>query len=570
MKCLLVSYTGLGANSTEHVTAFACGLARRGWSVRVAAAPSDPSRADFSFYACDANGVLTALADGDRLESADVVHVWTPRAPIWRFLEAHGRLIGGALVLHLEDDENEVLSLFGVGKFAPGAALARSRLRAMRLEEWAHPVLTRCLAHGVDAATVLNPELASEIPAVTPTLQISPPLGPQWSAPIPHDSLPDGLDGSPIAVYSGALHPAIAADFFELCRAVRSIREGGRPLRLVRCGPATLPEILEAGAQLAGDFCDLGHLPLDGLRALLQRATMLVQPGHPTKFNLRRLPAKLAPYLASGTPVVMPSFYAWTGVRAQEHAIVFEKGDAADLARAMIRVLDAPDEARQMGARAAEFARRRFDLDACCAPLDAFYRQLPRRSRVDWHVLKKPRVELPLLFLAPGANAKAQGTLPSPETLRQVALEEIRQPALSPGQSISVAQLYWPTAEGFVEYESILRAYQSGRWRRVVFGPGSVAKNRAPRFDPGSRPGIYEIAAILYRAADGKLLESLRSPRAARPEMTAHGTTTPLTTRHRNIWRWLGTGPDPQLMLPAPSVDGVAIVECWMRWTPLE
>jgi hypothetical protein len=367
------------------------------------------------------------------------------------------------------------------------------------------------------------------------------------------------------------------------------LNAAGRNLQLVRCGPPTCPELLARAHQLCPALRNLGHLPVAALRALLAHGAVLVQPGGPTAFNRRRFPSKLAPYLASGSPVVMPACYPWTGVRPDEHAIMFARGDADDLAAAISRVLDRPAEAREMARRAAEFAARRFDLATCTAQLDEFYRQLPRAPRVPWWQVRKPRIELPLWF---AEAARARGawwpvrrpselpdtlaavarsreflrTLPRPERLIGVAIEEIRQPAPAPGQSVSIAQLYWPVAEGFVESASASIAYLSGRWRRLVFAPQPRAVNTQPRLDPGHRPGIYEIAAVTYLDAGGRIVARLRGDRA----FTAHGTTTPLKAPSPRIARWLATGNDPQLVLSTPLSSTVARIVCWIRWAPLE
>ncbi len=567
MKCLLVSYTGLGVNSTEHAAAFGCGLTRLGWSVRLAVRTKSPYRGGFDFFSCSADGSLHPLDRAHQLEPADVVHVWTPRAPIWRFLETHHRLVGGALVLHLEDDETEVLRLFGADSARPDA-VSRAQLRAMQLEDWTHPVLARCLAFAADGVTILSPELANDVPKRTPWLHVFPPLPPNWWDAIPEQPLPGHANGKHTVVYAGGLHSAMADDFFELCRAVDLLGRRGHPVRLVRCGPEVSSELLSIGARLAGEFRDLGHLPVDALRALLNEASVLVQPGGPTKFNRRRMPAKLAPYLASGRPVVMPSNYSWLGVRDREHAVMFEEGSAAEIAEAIDAVLRAPDDAREMAARAAAFSRERFDLERCCAPLAEFYRSLPSRPRFPWRSMRQPRLELPLLVAQSGLQSDPD-LLASPPALVHLTLEEIRAPVQRDGPK-TVAQLFWPVRRGYLEHFSSVRPMHSGRWNRLSFGPRLLQAHQPPRFDPGDRPGILEITAIDYRGGDGRLLHRFRPPDTSQPQVNPHGTTIPLPPVQRQVWRWLSTGNDPQLLLPTVDTEHMIRIDCWMRWTPTE
>jgi hypothetical protein len=361
----------------------------------------------------------------------------------------------------------------------------------------------------------------------------------------------------------------VAEDFFELCRAVKFLRQRGHRIRLVRCGPKAASGLLRQGAELAGDFSDLGHLPLDALRALLAGATVLVQPGAPTKYNRGRMPAKIAPYLASGTPVVMPANYSWLGVRNREHAMMLESGTATEIADAIERVLQTPETARAMGARAAAFARKRFDLLECCAPLDEFYRALPSAPKIPWQSIRNPRIELPLLLATSITHSMQNGGPASTRALLRAAVEEVRVPARSPGP-ITIAQLFWPAGGGYHEQASSVCELRSGRWTRLSFGPELLPAKCAPRLDPGDRPGILEITAIDYRGPKCGLLHRFRPPHAPQPTVVPFGTTIALVALRRNVWRWLSTGKDPQLLLPEMPREARVRIDCWIRWTALE
>ena len=403
-RCLLVSYAAAGVNSTEHVAAFARGLAALGWEVYLATLVIEARSTRFEFAACAVDGSLSVLSEESELMPADVVHVWTPRGAIWDFIERHSRLIGRALILHLEDDEDEVLKAFSPASARQGIRLGAHALHRAKLDHLSHPLLARCLAGCADGVTLLSPELAGDLPSAGLSLRIVPPLDPVWFTATGERAQ---AAGEHTVVFSGGVHSAVAADFHALCRAVGLLVEKGRSVRLIRCGPAAMPpRLLQQGARLAKNFRDAGFLSREKLASLLAGATVLVQPGGPTLFNLRRFPAKLAPYLASGTPVVMPACYDWIGVNHGEHVITFNEGNAEDIARAIETVLDAPDLSRAMGRRAAAFAREKFGPVNCCGPLDEFYRKvLERPLGVSWQSILRPRVELPLWLSAQPALA---------------------------------------------------------------------------------------------------------------------------------------------------------------------
>lgn len=559
MNCLLVSYGTLETNSTVQAVGFARGLDASGWSACVAAVSADPQSDAFDFFQCPAAGPLVRQAAP---EPADVVHLWTPRAPVWRFLERHARLLRGAVVLHLEDDEDEILAAHGAT--AAAGAIGRSELRRRRLEGWSHPVLSRALIEAVDGVTVLSPELADWVPAGKAALQLFPPLDAGWAEPPPPQAANLAGVPGPTVVFAGSLHAATEPDFLELCRAMRLLAAAGRELTLVRCGAPATPEVLARAAAIAPRLRDLGFVSEERLRALLRGAAVLVQPGGPTRFNRRRLPAKLLSYLASGTPTILPACYEWLGFRAGEHVVTTQTGSAEELAGAIDSVLAAPAPAREAAARAAALARERFSTAATCGPLDAFYRKLGRRSRTDWPLVRKPRIELPLV------TAATRGT---PEPMRaaflHVALEETRHPPRDFRAPPAIAQVFWPSLAGFDEGNSTARPYLASRWQRLVFGPGAVPAGLRPRLDPANRPGVVEIGAVVYRAIDRTVIEHLRPRDPAGGDFAPSGTIRPLAGSAR-LWRWLSTGDDPQLLLPAARAPGVALIECWLRWTPLE
>lgn len=399
MRCLLVSYAGLGVNSTEHVAAFGRGMASLGWEVHLAVLVLGGPSNGFRFYSCVADGPLTPVNSEAEVFPFEIVHVWTPRGAIWDFIERYHRLVGRALILHLEDDENEVLRAFSSRSVEQGIRLSADALHRHNVRHLSHPLLARCLASCVDGVTVLSPELSSAVPLSSPCLRVVPPLDPLWL--VDTGDRPKSEEEYTV-VFSGGVHSAVVDDFYALCRAVGLLVGKGRPIRLIRCGPPAMPpRLLKRGARMAKNFHDAGFLPREKLASLLAGATVLVQPGGPTVFNRRRFPAKLAPYLASGTPVVMPACYDWIGVKPAEHVVMFEHGGAEEIARAIETVIDAPERSREMGKRAAAFARAEFRPEHCCRPLDEFYRKVLEQPRgVPWQSLRQPRAEVPLWLAA--------------------------------------------------------------------------------------------------------------------------------------------------------------------------
>lgn len=436
MRAILVSYAELGINSTNHVLGFARGLAGRGWNVSVAVLRALRFQDGFRFLSIGPDGTSVEQAPRE-VSPAEIVHVWTTRGAIWHFLDVHRGLVAGRLVVHLEDDEAEIVKAFSRGRRMDSSWWEPDGMERRGLGHLAHPILGRCLIGCADALTVLSPELLKESPAGVPAVRVMPPLEPRWLTP-KATPVRARTDEATI-VYSGGVHPAVANDFHALCAAVGLLVGQGRSVRLVRSGPPALPSALIAeGARLSRQFEDVGFLAEDDLEQLLRGAQVLVQPGSATDFNRRRLPAKLVPYLASGTPVVMPECYGWLGIRHREHAWMYDDGSPEAIAAGIAAVLDEPDLGYAMANRAAAWARDAFSPENCATELERLYESaLSRPPELAWDRLIRPRVQLPAWLAVHPERASRV----APETLRRFSVAASQKRAAPEMNSLVTAPL---------------------------------------------------------------------------------------------------------------------------------
>lgn len=399
---LLVSYAERGVNSTEHVELFAEAIRLAGWSASIARLDLSGDQARF-------------VVDRDSESEFDIVHVWTPRGAIWRFLRDNREILTGRLVLHLEDDEDEVLAALS-GTRATKRFLERASPDAYRragLGHLAHPWLARVLGWAADGVTALSPELLEQVSASRPARIIHPPLPHEWRA--SNVDLSARTPGYTV-IYSGGLHPGVHADFRELCHAVALLSDEGYDVRLLRTGPVAHPAWENESEKALGDrYRDLGFLAPGELARCLRSATVLVQPGRPTVFNRRRFPAKLTSYLASNTPAVLPALYEWIGVQDGVHALLTQEGTAEELAKKIRWIFSNPESATAMAARADEFSRERFDPHTVGHRLAEFYEQIITQPfEIGWNGLFDPERQLTRLALAqPSARRHLTAQLPA-------------------------------------------------------------------------------------------------------------------------------------------------------------
>lgn len=394
MNILFVNYGDFTTNSLNHIGGFANWLVARGHACVVAVpdgrdslwAVHQPRFTAATFAKVLANPRL--FPDG---QPAALLHAWTPRESVRRFILDHQRLVPATrVVVHLEDNEEHLTAAFAGEPFAGLRGLADDALQARLPGALSHPRRYRNVLHVADAASVITAPLREFVPHA-PVHLLPPGVDFGLYAPRPAAAeLRRELKLPPAAkviVYTGSTTFANRAEIAELLRAVHLLDRPDRPVRLVRTGfhPA---EFAPKDFDWSRFTVDAGFVEKIRLPALLALADVLVQPGRPGAFDDYRLPSKLPEFLAMGRPVVLPACNVGTVLRDGEEALVLRDGSAAEIARLCERVLADPALATKLGVNAAAFARRQFDLAQIGPALLKFYETiLAAPARAEWALL---------------------------------------------------------------------------------------------------------------------------------------------------------------------------------------
>jgi glycosyltransferase involved in cell wall biosynthesis len=399
VNILFVNYGDFTTNSLNHIGGFAGALKARGHSCVVAVPDGletlDPSQAA-AFAAALYSDVLAkpALFPGGGL--AQVIHAWTPRECVRKFVLAYQRTARTAakLVIHLEDNEEHLVGGF-TGR-SPGdlRSMGFAELDPILTENLPHPVRHRTFLRLADSVTVIVDRLREFVPEGIPVSLLRPGVDPVYfaaagSGPDPRRVL--GLrDGERAVVYTGSSTFANEPEMKELYAAVGVLNQRGTPTRLVRTG-FSRPVFLESlGDDLRAHVLDLGFVPKERLPALLRIADALVQPGRPSPFNDYRLPSKLPEFLASGRPVILPPTNIAREMKDGAEALFLSDGSAANIADCCERVFGDPTLAAALGKRGAAFAAAHFDLGANTAGLLKVYEAaLAAPPRAGWQIVRE-------------------------------------------------------------------------------------------------------------------------------------------------------------------------------------
>ncbi len=399
MNILFVNYGDFTTNSLNHIGGFANVLSAQGHAV-VVAVPSGKetvsSASNPVFIPALYDEVLAQPALFPDRGTADIIHAWTPRECVRKFIITYQRTArrSAKLIVHLEDNEEYLISGYARRSIAELRSMGFEELDAIMADSLPHPVRHRTFLRHADAATVSVDRLREFVPPGVPCSLLSPGVSRDYLRPAPAD--PDLrralglLAEEKIIVFTGSNTFANEPEMRELYVAVRLLNQRGIPTRLVRTG-FNRPEFLEGlSADLKAHVLDLGFIAKARLPKLLAIADALVQPGRPGAFNDYRLPSKLPEFLASGRPVVLPATNVALEMTDGVEALFLSSGAPDDIAACCERIFKDPALAARLGEKGAAFARLHFDLEANTAGLiRTSARVVAHPARKCWQVVRE-------------------------------------------------------------------------------------------------------------------------------------------------------------------------------------
>jgi glycosyltransferase involved in cell wall biosynthesis len=309
-----------------------------------------------------------------------IVCAWTPREIVRRATEMAVSALGCPYVVHLEDNEEHLLSAALRRPYDELRRLPAARLDELCGEDFIHPAHYPRFVEGAAGVTVITEELGRFNFGGRPQHLARPGVDaarfrPDLAPAVTREGLglrPDDF----VLVYHGIGHWANLRELFSLYLAVKLLQRRGRRVRLVRLG-STKPGGVDPRTfqALRDGEPDLGDVPWRETPGYLALADAYVQPGAPDDFNSYRLPSKLPEFLAMGRPVVLPACNLGNELSDGEDALLLERGDALEIAARIELLLDDRDLADRLGRGAREFALENLSWPRNAAALADFYRR---------------------------------------------------------------------------------------------------------------------------------------------------------------------------------------------------
>lgn len=243
MKILFVSYGDFYCNSTIHVFGFANQLVRMGHECAVAVPKNKESVSNLGtplFKACTFNEISLGEAPFENNSAPDLIHCWTPREIVRKFVEPLREKWGCKLALHLEDNEDRLIEAFMKKPLAELKALPLAELDSLIPDDISHPIRYRTFLDSADGVSVIMDRLKEFLPYKKPIEILWPGVDFERFKPLEKRSreteFPGILPGDYVIAYTGHVHWVNREDVRKLYLAVGELNRRGVPTKLLRSG----------------------------------------------------------------------------------------------------------------------------------------------------------------------------------------------------------------------------------------------------------------------------------------------------------------------------------------------
>ena len=428
MNILFVNYGDFTTNSLNHIAGFANALSASGHACIVAVPSAKATISavrDPLFIPATYEELLAKPGLFPDARPADLVHAWTPREGVRKFVLGYQRALTtpARVLIHLEDSERYLIEAYTGQPFASLRTARPDETDRWLVDGLAHPLRHETFLRVADGVTHIIDRLKEHVPAGIPTQLLPPPVDFNLYKPsAPSAALRKELGlrtEEKILVFTGSNTFANEPEMRELYLAVALLNQRGTPTRLIRTG-FNSPTFLNSLALDSSAFVlDLGFVAKARLPELLALADVLVQPGHAGPFNDYRLPSKLPEFLAAGKPVILPPTNLALLMQDGREAVFSKTGSPDELADLCQSLFKDAKRCAALGQNAAAFARKHFDSATNTRALAAFYAaSVARPARSDWTLARDPFVSETSLLAA-----RVETQLPPPAAAQLAGLD---------------------------------------------------------------------------------------------------------------------------------------------------
>ncbi len=381
---LFVTYHDFTSNSAIQIHTFANQLVREGHTC-VVAVPGNKDTVhtaiggEVLYTPADFSDLKRLFSDG---KGPDIIHGWTPREIVRKECILLQKKFGSKLVVHLEDNEEQILSDSLKIPIRELRLRSPEEISAMTPDHLSHLIYYRDFLERADAVTVIMDRLMEFVPDTGKCMVLWPGIDRLRFAPGSDGTVPGIDSGTLVLCYTGNVHASNYREVRSLYLAVALLNRIGIPTKLIRTGVDHVPFLGDDPSWAHDHSIELGFVPYETIPALNARADILVQPGRADEFNAYRLPSKLPEFFCMGKPVILPSVNLGRFVTDGKEAILLQSGTAIEIVGKICMIRDDPRLARRLSLEAEAFAVRSFDVVENTKKLERLYERLLAGGRV--------------------------------------------------------------------------------------------------------------------------------------------------------------------------------------------
>lgn len=382
---LFVLFGDFTSNSAYHVTALANALIAQGYDCIVAV----PDHAETIEAQPNARFLAIEFGEISHLSSyfsdglgPQVTHVWTTRERVRHSWMDIRQRFDTDLVIHLEDNERELLRDHLEISDSELSKLTEEELESMVPPTLSNPLLALEFMKEAKAATTIVESLTEFIPQDIPHITFWPAATPAFRPLERNLGLRRKLgipDEDTVVFYHGNVHGANTAEVLELYRAIDALNHTGLSTWLIRTGRDHEEFIQLSQDLLRNRLINIGYVKrAKDLPQLMSMADLFVQPGSPGAFNDYRFPSKLPEFFAIGRPVILPASNLGRIVTDRVDAYVLAQADAPAISSAVQHIVADKALRKTLSDGAIAFAHAHFSWEQSARKLTDFYTENTR------------------------------------------------------------------------------------------------------------------------------------------------------------------------------------------------
>ena len=381
MNILFVLYGDLSSNSMIPLALYARKFQERGDLCSVAvpsnidsAQPWPDSDVRAVLYSDVLRSPESAFSNG---RPADVIHAWTPREVVRRFVTTYMAKRPTPLIIYLEDHERWITTRMLGLEEEKLIQQTEQHVSECMPGSLSHPFRYASFIGLADAVAVIQDKLGPEVPPWVHYETVMPPVDLEFFSPRSADPILRKHYGvaedERVIVYPGGLNSITRQSIKTLAVAVCMLNQQGMRCRLLRTGPFPLDFLDELPPEFVSFISDLGLVERRMLPDLLALADVFVQPGSIDPFEDLRLPGKIPEMLAMARPVVLPDVNIAHLFEDGIDAVITRTGTAGEIAARCQELFSDPERAGAIGRAGRRFAEKHFDPAAQAARMSKVY-----------------------------------------------------------------------------------------------------------------------------------------------------------------------------------------------------